>query len=88
MTKNAISEETKQRLQAAQNAIDQIKNKFGDGSIMKFGESKTMQVDAVSSGCLSLDIALGVRGVPRGRIIEIYGPEASGKTTLAQHIVA
>lgn len=55
---------------------------------MKFGESKTMQVDAVPTGCLSLDIALGVGGVPRGRVIEIYGPEASGKTTLAQHIVA
>ena len=55
---------------------------------MKFGESKTMQVDAVPTGCLSLDIALGVGGVSRGRVVEIYGPEASGKTTLAQHIVA
>ncbi len=55
---------------------------------MKFGEAKKMQVDAVSTGCLSLDVALGVGGVPRGRVIEIYGPEASGKTTLAQHIVA
>ena len=55
---------------------------------MTFGEAKTMQVDAVPTGCLSLDIALGVRGVPRGRVIEIYGPESSGKTTLAQHIVA
>jgi recombination protein RecA len=55
---------------------------------MKLGEAKAMNVDAVSTGCLSLDMALGVGGVPRGRIIEIYGPEASGKTTLAQHIVA
>jgi recombination protein RecA len=55
---------------------------------MKFGEAKAMQVDVVPTGCLSLDIALGVKGVPRGRIVEIYGPEASGKTTLAQHIVA
>lgn len=55
---------------------------------MRFGEAKAMQVEAVSTGCLSMDLALGVGGVPRGRIIEIYGPEASGKTTLAQHIVA
>ncbi|MCB9798741.1 recombinase RecA [Candidatus Nomurabacteria bacterium] len=76
------------RMQAAQSAIDQIKQKFGDGAIMKFGESKSMQVDTVPTGSISLDIALGVRGVPRGRIIEVFGPEASGKTTLAQHVVA
>ncbi len=75
-------------MKAAQNAIEQIKSKFGEGAIMKFGESRIMEVDTVPTGCLSLDIALGVRGVPRGRIIEIYGPEASGKTTLAQHIVS
>ncbi len=73
---------------AALAAIEQIRERFGAGSIMKLGEAKTMQVDAVSTGCLSLDIALGVFGVPRGRVIEIYGPESSGKTTLAQHIVA
>lgn len=83
-----ISEEVKEKLKAAESAIEQIKSRFGDGAIMKFGESKTMQVDAVPTGCLSLDIALGVGGVPRGRVVEIYGPEASGKTTLAQHIVA
>jgi len=83
-----ISEEVKEKMKAAESAIEQIRSKFGDGAIMKFGESKTMEVDAVSTGCLSLDIALGVKGVPRGRVIEIYGPEASGKTTLAQHIVA
>jgi len=88
MPKAQISEEIKNKLKAAESAIDQIKTKYGDGAIMKFGESKKMEVDAVSTGCLSLDIALGVGGVPRGRIIEIYGPEASGKTTLAQHIVA
>jgi len=69
-------------------AIDQIKERFGEGSIMKLGEARTMQVPAIPTGCLSLDIALGVGGVPRGRIIEIFGPEASGKTTLAQHVVA
>lgn len=76
------------RQKAALEAIEQIKQKFGEGSIMRLGEAKTMQVDAVSTGCLSLDLALGVGGVPRGRIIEIYGPESSGKSTLAQHIVA
>ncbi len=73
---------------AAFDAISQIKQRFGEGSIMRLGEAKTMEVEAVSTGCLSLDLALGVMGVPRGRIIEIYGPESSGKTTLAQHIVA
>lgn len=74
--------------QATRSAIDQIRSRFGEGSIMNLGEAKAMNVEAVSTGCLSLDIALGVGGVPRGRIIEIYGPEASGKTTLAQHIVS
>ncbi|MFA4872142.1 MAG: recombinase RecA [Patescibacteria group bacterium] len=77
-----------EKLQAVETAISQIKERFGDGSIMRFGETKAMQVDAVSTGCLSLDLALGVGGAPRGRIMEIFGPEASGKTTLAQHIVA
>ncbi|KKR04344.1 MAG: recA protein [Candidatus Uhrbacteria bacterium GW2011_GWF2_39_13] len=80
--------ETDARSRAALDAISQIKQRFGEGSIMRLGEAKTMQVEAVSTGCLSLDLALGVMGVPRGRIIEIYGPESSGKTTLAQHIVA
>jgi recombination protein RecA len=87
MTKQ-VSEEIKNKLKAAESAIEQIKSKYGDGAIMTFGEAHIMQVDAVPTGCLSLDIALGVRGVPRGRIIEIYGPESSGKTTLAHHIVA
>ncbi|MBU1922160.1 hypothetical protein KKD84_02960 [Patescibacteria group bacterium] len=73
---------------AAQEAISQIKTRFGEGSIMKLGEAKSMLVDVVPTGCISLDIALGVGGVPRGRIVEIFGPEASGKTTLAQHVVA
>ncbi|MFH1286706.1 MAG: recombinase RecA [Candidatus Magasanikbacteria bacterium] len=86
MPKN--KEELEGKAQAAQSAIDQIKQKYGEGAIMKFGEAKAMQVDAVPTGCISLDIALGVKGVPRGRIIEIFGPEASGKTTLAQHVIA
>jgi len=76
------------RVKAAQEAISQIKQRFGDGSIMRLGEAKTMQIESITTGCLSLDLALGVGGVPRGRIIEIYGPESSGKSTLAQHIVA
>ncbi|MEK7097517.1 MAG: AAA family ATPase, partial [Patescibacteria group bacterium] len=81
-------EEKNEKLEAAMMAMDQIKQKFGEGSIMKFGEAKKVDVDAVSTGCLSLDLALGIGGVPRGRIIEVFGPESSGKTTLAQHIVA
>ncbi|MDP2587682.1 MAG: recombinase RecA [bacterium] len=76
------------RDEAARMAVDQIKTRFGEGSIMKLGETKRVDVDTIPTGSLSLDIALGVGGVPKGRVIEIYGPESSGKTTLAQHIVA
>lgn len=86
--KDEKSTSANQRLQAAEQAIEQIKEKFGDGSIMKLGDAKRVEVDAIPTGCLSLDIALGIGGVPRGRIIEVFGPEASGKTTLTQHIVA
>jgi len=88
MDKRTDKGDNNERERAAETAILQIKEKFGDGAIMKLGEAKAMQVEAVSTGCLSLDIALGVGGVPRGRVIEIFGPEASGKTTLSQHIVA
>lgn len=77
-----------EKMAAAMSAMEQIKTKFGEGAIMKFGEARKTDVDAIPTGCLSLDIALGINGVPRGRVIEIFGPEASGKTTLAQHIVA
>lgn len=83
-----VSAEVQAKMQAAATAIDQIKERYGDNAIMRFGESHAMEVDAVSTGSISLDLALGVKGVPRGRIIEIFGPEASGKTTLAQHIIA
>ncbi len=86
--KNKGGDEKDGKKVAAEEAINQIKERFGEGSIMKLGEAKRMEISSVPTGCLSLDIALGVGGVPRGRIIEIYGPEASGKTTLAQHIVA
>ncbi len=83
-TKNSGNEKS----DASSLAMQQIKERFGDGAIMKFGETRKVNVDAISTGCLSLDLAFGVGGVPRGRIIEIFGPESSGKTTLAQHIVA
>lgn len=69
-------------------AIKEIQQKYGEGSIMKLGETKRVDVDAIPTGSLALDAALGVGGIPQGRIIEIYGPESSGKTTLALHIVA
>ncbi len=90
-----VSAETKEatkkqenRTQAVGAAIEQIKQRFGEGSIMKLGEQKHGDVDSIPTGCLSLDLALGIGGVPRGRVIEIYGPEASGKTTLAQHVIS
>ncbi|PLX26800.1 recombinase RecA [Candidatus Parcubacteria bacterium] len=86
--KQSKNQEKDKRADAAIAAMDQIKTKFGDGAIMKFGEAKKVDVDVVPTGCLSLDLALGIGGVPRGRIIEIFGPESSGKTTLAQHIVS
>lgn len=73
---------------AIQNAIAQIEKQFGKGSIMRLGEAVQMNVACISTGSLTLDVALGVGGLPRGRIIEIYGPEASGKTTVALHVVA
>ena len=69
-------------------ALKQIQKEYGDGSIMKLGENKKMNVKTISTGSLNLDIALGIGGVPRGRIVEIYGAESSGKTTLALHIIA
>jgi len=71
-----------------ENTIEELKQKFGEGSIMKLGEVRKVDVDSVPTGSVSLDFALGVGGIPRGRIVEIYGPESSGKTTLALHIVA
>ncbi|SEB48097.1 recombinase RecA [Paenibacillus sp. GP183] len=76
------------RRAALEVALRQIEKQFGKGSIMKLGESTHMQVETISSGSLALDIALGVGGFPRGRIIEVYGPESSGKTTVALHAIA
>jgi len=90
MSKQMKSENTHNsaKEKAVQHAIDEIKDRFGDGSIMKLGEVRIQQIDSISTGSISLDIALGIGGVPRGRVIEIFGPESSGKTTLTQHIIA
>jgi recombination protein RecA len=77
-----------EREKALELAIGQIEKRFGKGSIMKLGESATPPIEVVPSGALALDLALGVGGIPKGRITEIFGPESSGKTTLAQHILA
>ena len=69
-------------------ALGDIVKRYGDGSIMRLGEAHSMSIDAIPTGSLSLDLALGIGGIPRGRITEIYGPESSGKTTICQHIVA
>ena len=80
--------ENAEKRKALEVAMSQIEKKFGKGSVMKLGEYKAMEVEAIPTGALSLDIALGIGGVPRGRIIEVFGPESSGKTTLALHIIA
>ena len=80
--------ETMDREKALEAALAQIDRAFGKGSAMKLGSKETMQVETIPSGSLGLDIALGVGGLPRGRVIEIYGPESSGKTTLALHVIA
>lgn len=86
-TKTAANQEPA-KWKAIESALDQIKDKFGDGSIMKLSDTKTLNVEAVPTGSISLDLALGVGGIPKGRIIEVYGPESSGKTTLALHMIA
>jgi len=83
-----VSAATTEREKAIEHALNQIERRFGKGAIMKLGEASKIQVDVIPTGSIALDLALGVGGIPRGRITEIYGPEASGKTTLCQHIIA
>ena len=83
-----MADDKEQRLQSLKIAIDQIEKQHGKGSVMRLGEGPIQQVDVISTGSISLDAALGIGGVPRGRVIEIFGPESSGKTTLCLHIVA
>lgn len=88
MAKETAEKATDGKGRAIQDALANIEKKFGKGSIMKLGERPSEEIRAISTSCISLDAALGVGGFPRGRIIEVYGPESSGKTTLALHIVA
>ncbi|RXI37762.1 recombinase RecA [Clostridium tetani] len=78
----------KEKLKAIEAAMGNIEKQFGKGSVMKLGEKNILDIEAISTGCLGMDIALGIGGVPKGRIVEIYGPESSGKTTVALHIIA
>jgi len=83
-----VAKEDGDKQRALEAALSQIDRAFGKGSVMKLGDKTTMEVEAVSTGSLGLDLALGIGGLPKGRIIEVYGPESSGKTTLALHVVA
>ena len=76
------------KAKALETTVAQIKKRFGEGAIMRMGDSTSMNVEAIPTGCLALDMALGIGGIPKGRISEIYGPESSGKTTVCQHIIA
>ncbi len=80
--------EKKKEERDLQEAVEEIKQRFGEGAIMKLREARAVDVDIIPTGSISLDLALGVGGVPRGRVVEIFGPEGSGKTTLALHILA
>ena len=84
--KAATSASDKQK--ALETAISQLEKQFGKGAVMKLGQNAALNVEAIPTGSFTLDLALGIGGVPKGRIIEIYGPESSGKTTVALHIVA
>jgi recombination protein RecA len=79
---------TSERENALNKALGDLTKRYGEGTVMRLGEAHHLKVDAIPTGSLSLDIALGVGGIPRGRVTEIYGPESSGKTTIAQHVVA
>ena len=97
MTKNNLKivktddkkeKELKEKNKSLEAAISQIDQNFGKGSVMRLGQQQALDIEAISTGSLSLDLALGIGGLPKGRIIEIYGPESSGKTTLALQVVA
>ena len=83
-----MSNENSEKRKALEMALSQIEKQFGKGSVMKLGDFTAMNIEAIPTGALSLDIALGIGGIPRGRIIEVFGPESSGKTTLALHMIA
>ncbi|MDP3727680.1 MAG: DNA recombination/repair protein RecA, partial [bacterium] len=84
----STKEEKLEKLKTLEDTVREIQEKYGEGAIMKLGDARKVDVDVIPTGSLALDMALGVGGVPRGRVIEVFGPESSGKTTLALHIVA
>ena len=84
----SADKEKKAKLKALQLTLDKLDKTYGKGAVMKMGDSIVEEIEAISSGSLGLDLALGVGGYPRGRVIEIYGPESSGKTTLTLHAIA
>lgn len=88
MTHKAKKMSNQEKLKALQLTLDKLEKSYGKGAVMKLGDSAVEPIDAISTGSLGLDIALGIGGVPKGRVVEIYGPESSGKTTLATHIIA
>lgn len=88
MAKETEANQQSEKLKALQAAMSKIEKDFGKGSIMRMGDEQIENVDVIPSGSIGLNVALGVGGYPRGRIIEIYGPESSGKTTLALHAIA
>jgi len=83
-----MADKNKGKEKALDATLASLRKRFGDGAIMKLGETTKLDIEAIPTGALSLDIALGIGGLPRGRIVEIYGPESSGKTTLCQHVIA
>ena len=88
VSKKPVESKENNKQKALETALQQIRKSYGDGAVMRLGENSTMNVEAISTGSIALDAATGIGGLPRGRIIEIYGPESSGKTTLALHVVA
>jgi len=86
--RNSMADDKKERARAVDQAIAQIEKQFGKGSIMRLGEQKVVDIGAISTGSIGLDAAIGIGGLPRGRVVEIYGPESAGKSTLALHVVA
>ncbi len=84
----AKSQDNNGREKALEIALNDLKKRFGEGAVMRLGDRNELNIDTIPTGCLSLDIALGIGGLPRGRVIEIYGPESSGKTTICQHVIA
>ncbi|MDY4542382.1 MAG: ATPase domain-containing protein, partial [Candidatus Ventricola sp.] len=83
-----VAEESSEKKRALEMALAGIEKQFGKGSIIRMGERPVQNIEVIPTGCLDLDMALGVGGLPRGRVVEIYGPESSGKTTVALHVVA